>query len=168
MTTQASAPSVSIGGSVYDTATLSGDTPSAGGTVTYNLYSSANCSGLISTLGAVTVTNGIAPDSPSWTAVGPAGTVYFVASYSGDVNNASAVSGCASDPVSVNQNAPSISTQLSATAVGIGGSDYDAATLSGSGATAGGTVTYNVYSECQLLGPHRHAGPGHGYQRDRS
>ena len=152
VTTQASAPSVSIGGSLYDTATLSGDTPSAGGTMTYNLYSNADCSGLISTLGAVTVTNGSAPDSPSWTAVGPAGTVYFVASYSGDVNNASAVSGCASDPVSVNQNAPSISTQLSATAVGIGGSDFDTATLSGSGATAGGTVTYNVYSDANCSG----------------
>ena len=152
VTTLASAPSVSIGGSLYDTATLSGDTPSAGGTVTYSLYSNADCSGLISTLGAVTVTNGSAPDSPNWTAVGPAGTVYFVASYSGDVNNASADSGCASDPVSVNQNAPSISTHLWATAVGIGGSDFDAATLSGSGATAGGTVTYNVYSDANCSG----------------
>ena len=63
-----------------------------------------------------------------------------------------AVSGCASDPVSVNQNAPSISTQLSATAVDIGGSDFDTATLSGSGATAGGTVTYNVYSGANCSG----------------
>jgi HD-GYP domain-containing protein (c-di-GMP phosphodiesterase class II) len=146
VTTQASSPSVSIGSAVYDTATLSGSTPNAGGTMTYDIYSSANCSGLISTLGVETVTNGSAPDSPDWTAVGPAGTVYFVASYSGDVNNASAVSGCAADPVSVNQNAPSISTSLSAATVGIGGSVDDTATLSGSGASAGGTVTYDVYS----------------------
>ncbi len=159
VTTQASAPSVPIGGSLYDTATLSGNTPSAGGTVTYSVYSNANCSGLISTLGAVTVTNGSAPDSPNWTAVGPAGTVYFVASYSGDANNASAVSGCASDPVSVNQNAPSISTQLSATTVGIGGSDYDTATLSGSGATAGGTVTYDVYAAANCSGLVNTLGP---------
>jgi hypothetical protein len=152
VTTQASAPSVSIGGSLYDTATLSGDTPSAGGTMTYSIYSNANCSGPIATLGAVTVANGSAPDSPNWTAVGPVGTVYFVASYSGDANNAPAVSGCASDPVSVNQNAPSISTQLSATALDIGGSDYDTATLSGSGASAGGTVTYDVYSDANCSG----------------
>jgi hypothetical protein len=159
LTTQASAPSVSIGGSLYATATLSGDTPSAGGTVTYSIYSSANCSGLISTLGAVTVTNGSVPDSPSWAAVGPAGTVYFVVSYSGDVNNASAVSGCGSDPVSVNQNAPSISTRLSGTAVDIGGSDYDTATLSGSGATAGGTVSYDVYSGANCSGLMATLGP---------
>ena len=120
--------------------------------MTYDIYSSANCSSLISTLGVVTVTNGSAPDSPDWTAVGPAGTVYFVASYSGDVNNASAVSGCAADPVSVNQNAPSISTSLSATTVGIGGSVDDTATLSGSGAAAGGTVTYDVYSGASCTG----------------
>ena len=152
VTTQASAPSVSIGGAVYDTATLSGSTPSAGGTVTYDIYSSANCSGLINTLGVETVSNGSTPVSPDWTAVGPAGTVYFVASYSGDLNNVSAVSGCASDPVSVNQNAPSISTSLSGTAVGIGGSVDDTATLSGSGAAAGGTVTYDVYSAASCAG----------------
>ena len=150
--TQASAPSVSIGSSIYDTATLSGDTPTAGGTMTYSVYSNANCSGLISTVGAVTVTNGSVPASPSWTAVGPPATDYFVASYSGDLNNASAISGCAADPVSVNQNAPSITTQLSSTAVNIGGSDYDTATLSGSGAAAGGTVTYSVYSSANCSG----------------
>jgi hypothetical protein len=152
VTTQASAPSVSIGGSVYDTATLAGGTPGAGGTMTYDIYSSASCSGLISTLGVVAVTNGTAPDSPDWTAVGPAGAVYFVASYSGDLNNASAVSGCAADPVSVNQNAPSISTVLWGTTVGIGASDFDTATLSGSGASAGGTVSYDVYSGANCSG----------------
>ena len=146
VTTLASAPTVSIGGSVHDSASLSGDTPSAGGTMTYSLYSSANCSGLLATLGPVTVTNGNVPTSPSWTAVGPAGTVYFVASYSGDANNAAALSGCAADPVSINQNAPSISTQVSAATVAIGGSEYDTATLSGAGIGAGGTVSYSVYA----------------------
>ena len=146
VTTQASVPTMSIGGSIYDSASLSGDTPSAGGTVTYSVYSGANCSGLISTLGPVTVTNGNIPNSPIWTAAGPAGTDYFVASYSGDANNAPAVSGCAADPVSVNQNAPSLSTQLSATTVAIGDSAYDTATLSGAGTGAGGTVSYSVYA----------------------
>jgi hypothetical protein len=159
VTTQASAASVSIGSSIYDTASLSGDTPTAGGTMTYNLYSNADCSGLIGTIGAVTVTNGSAPDSPSWIAVAPPGTDYFVASYSGDLNNASATSGCGSDPVSVNQNAPSITTQLSSIAVNIGGSDYDTAILSGSGATAGGTVTYSVYSNANCSGQVATLGP---------
>jgi hypothetical protein len=145
VTTQASAPSVSIGSSIYDSGTLAGATPTAGGTVTYDVYSNANCSGLLNTIGVVTVTNGSVPISPSWTALGPPGTYYFVAWYSGDLNNGSAISGCAADPVSVNLNAPSISTVLSATAVNIGGNDYDTATLSGSTA-AGGTVTYDLYS----------------------
>ena len=63
---------------------LSGATATAGGTVSYSVYGNANCSGLITVLGPVSVTNGSVPDSPDWTAVGPAQTDYFVASYSGD------------------------------------------------------------------------------------
>ncbi len=158
VTTQASTPSVPIGSSMYDTASLSGVTLTAGGTVTYSVYSNADCSGLITTIGAVTVTNGSVPHSPSWTAVGPSGTDYFVALYSGDASNASASSGCAADPVSVNQNAPSIATQLSSTTVNIGGSDHDMATLSGS-SNAGGTVTYNVYSSANCSGQIGTLGP---------
>ena len=146
VTTHASFPSVSIGSSIYDTSLLSGNTPTAGGTVTYSVYSNADCSGLINMIGVVAVTNGNVPNSPNWTALGPPGTYYFVATYSGDLSNASASSGCAGDPISVNLNAPSISTVLSGTAVHIGASDHDTATLSGSGTAAGGTVTYYVYS----------------------
>ena len=140
-----SATSVGIGGSDYDTATLSGSGANAGGTVTYDVYSGASCSGLIATLGPVTVTNGGVPNSPDWTPTS-AGTDYFVASYSGDANNAPAVSGCAAEPVTVSLNAPTVSTQLSVTTVTLGGTVYDAATLTGATTGAGGTVTYRVYS----------------------
>ena len=120
--------------------------------MTYSIYSSANCSGLISALGVVTVTNGSAPGSPDWSAVGPTGTVYFVASYSGDANNAPSVSGCAAEAVTVSPNAPTVSTQLSLTTVTLGGTVYDAATLAGATTSAGGTVTYRVYSGATCSG----------------
>jgi hypothetical protein len=114
------------------------------------VYDNATCTsgggGLIATLGPVTVTNGAVPDSPIWTATGTAGTYYFVASYSGDANNTAAVGGCGAEPITVTQNAPTIATQLSATSVVIGGTTYDTASLSGSSANAGGSVTYNVYN----------------------
>jgi hypothetical protein len=147
--TQLSATSVAIGGSVYDTATLSGASVNAGGSATYSVYNNATCTsgggGLISTLGPATVASGTVPDSPSWTPTGTAGTYYFVASYSGDANNTAVASGCGAEPITVTQDVPSISTQLSATTVAIGGTAYDTAILSGASANAGGSVTYNVY-----------------------
>jgi hypothetical protein len=147
--TQLSATSVAIGGSVYDTATLSGASANAGGSVTYSVYNNATCTsgggGLITALGPVTVTSGTVPDSPNWTATGTAWTYYFVASYSGDANNTAAVSGCSAEPITVSQDSPTISTQLSATSVGIEGTTYDTATLSGASANASGSVTYSVY-----------------------
>jgi hypothetical protein len=68
-----------------------------------------------------------------------------VATYSGDANNTAAVSGCGAEPITVNQNAPTISTQLSATSVAIGATAFDTALLSGPSANAGGSVTYSVY-----------------------
>ncbi len=149
LSTDLSVPSVAIGGSLFDTATLSGATDDAGGTVTYSVYDNATCSsgsgGLVTTLGPVTVNDGSVPDSPNWTATGTAGTYYFVASYSGDASNATAVSACSAEPMTVSQNAPTISTQLSATSVAIGGTAHDTALLSGAGANASGSVTYSVY-----------------------
>ena len=103
-------------------------------------------------LGPVTVTNGGVPNSPDWTAVGPAQTDYFVASYSGDTNNASAISSCAADPVTVNANVPTVTTQASAPSVSIGGAVYDTATLSGATPSAGGTMTYSIYSSANCSG----------------
>jgi hypothetical protein len=149
ISTQLSAPSVAIGGSVYDTATLSGASTNASGSVTFAVYDNASCAvgggGLISTLGPVTVASGTVPDSPDWTATGTAGTYYFVASYSGDANDQAAASGCGAEPITVTQNAPTISTQLSATSVAIGSTAYDTALLSGASANAGGSLTYRVY-----------------------
>lgn len=156
---------IAIGTSVYDTATLSGGTSNATGTVNYSLYTDSSCTTL-STAPAlnqnVTVAAGSVPNSNSVT-FNHAGTFYFQATYvTGDANNvAGATSSCTSETVVVSPNTPTISTQLKkasdnsnvTAAVPIGAQVYDTATLSGATATAGGTVTYALYtnSTCTTL-----------------
>jgi len=83
---------VAIGAAVHDTATLTGATATAGGTVTYHAYAGANtCSGLDLLNSTVTVTNGVVPSSAS-TSFAVAGTYSFQATYSGDANNTGPVS----------------------------------------------------------------------------
>jgi len=138
--------SVAIGTAVHDSATLSGATANAGGTVTYTVYSDSSCTTSVASGGTKTVTNGVVPDSDS-VSFNSAGTFYWQAAYSGDANNDPATSACTSEIVTVNPNAPSVATQLSATSVSIGGSVHDSATLSSATSNAGGTVTYTVYTD---------------------
>jgi hypothetical protein len=147
ITTQLSTSTVVIGASVHDGSTLSGATAGAGGTVTYDVYSNDTCnaSGLVASLAPVTVSGAIVPTSPNWTAT-TTGTFYFVADYGGDAQNAAAQSGCAAEAVTVTPTAPSITTQLSTSTVVVGGLVDVNATLTGATAGAGGTVTYDVYS----------------------
>jgi len=144
--TSLSATSAAIGEPVHDSATLSGATANAGGTVTYTVYSDSSCTTSVASGGTKTVTNGVVPDSDS-VSFDAAGTYYWQASYSGDANNDPATSACQSEIVTVNPNAPAITTLLSATSVSIGGSVHDSATLSNATANAGGTVTYTVYTD---------------------
>ena len=148
---------VAMGTSVFDTATLTGTSvdaqrkSNAGGTVTYTVYTDNACSKNAQSAGTVTVTNGVVPKSNSITFTN-AGTYYWQAVYSGDANNTAATSVCGSEVLVVNQVSPTITTTLSATTpVAAGASVHDGATLTGATATAGGTVTYTVYSDklCQ-------------------
>jgi len=154
LSTQLSATTVAVGGSVYDTAILSGGTSNAGGTVTYRVYDNDTCAGgagLVTTLGPVSVVNGGVPDSPDWTP-NASGAYYVVASYSGDADNTATIGGCAAEPLTVSPDQPTLSTQLSATTVAVGGSVYDTAVLSGGASNAGGTVTYLVYDNDTCTG----------------
>jgi hypothetical protein len=143
--TTLSASTVSVGDSVHDSATLSGATADAGGTVTYTVYSDDACSQDARDAGTVTVTNGAVPDSNALT-FNTAGTFFWQAAYSGDANNNPATSACTSEKLVV-KTKPTISTTLSASSVNIGDSVHDSATLNGATADAGGTVTYTVYSD---------------------
>jgi hypothetical protein len=144
-TTLLSASTVNIGDPVHDSATLTGATSDAGGTVTYSAYAGANtCTGTDLLNSTVTVTNGIVPDSDDFTPT-TAGTYSFQAVYSGDANNNGATSVCSTEQLVVKAN-PSITTTLSATSVVVGSTVHDSATLSGATSDAGGTVTYTAYT----------------------
>ena len=103
ITTALSSSTIVAGGSAYDSATLSGATTDAGGTVTYTLYADSSCSTL-STVPAlnetVNVDNGAIPHTSAVTFAN-AGTYYWQAVYSGDNSNGAATSPCTSEPLSV-------------------------------------------------------------------
>lgn len=101
--TSLSANSITQGGSVYDTATLSGVTTDAGGTVTYYYSTSNTCpASSPTTVNSVTVTNGVVPNSNSQI-FNAAGTYYWYAVYSGDAKNNGATSPCEPLTVSASQ-----------------------------------------------------------------
>jgi uncharacterized repeat protein (TIGR01451 family) len=88
------------GDKVHDSAALTGQTASAGGTVTYTVYSNSACSSKFADAGMVTVTNGLVPAS-SFVTFPHAGTFYWQASYSGDADNTAALSPCTSEQLTI-------------------------------------------------------------------
>jgi hypothetical protein len=146
ISTTLSADSITVGGTVHDSATLAGTTASAGGTVTYTVYTDTACTLGARSAGTVTVTNGVVPDSDAL-AFNDAGDFYWQAVYSGDANNNGATSVCTSEHLVVNKVSPSIATTLSANLVTVGTTVHDSASLTGATANAGGTVTYTVYTD---------------------
>jgi len=150
------------GALIHDTATVSGAFNPTG-TVTFSLYGIADptCDGNpVFTSTVPIASNGTAT---SGTYAAPtSGTYHWIASYSGDANNAGFTGTCgdAGETTIINQFAPSISTVLhsgdlaGAKITVLFGSDVtDQATLTGAGPTASGSVTYKVFSDntCQTL-----------------
>jgi hypothetical protein len=143
---------VTVGASVVDSATLTGTTPDAGGTISYAVYSDNTCTTLVEdiTPASNTVVNGVAPDSDPY-ATDTVGTFYFQASYSGQGANLPATSACTEEVLTVQKASPTIATQVKDDAdgsdindgasVAIGTTVYDTATLTG-GFSPGGTVEY--------------------------
>src|SRR5262249_51409177 len=112
LTTTQQPASGAIGDTFKDQATISGlSTPDGTGTITFKLYSAADCGG--SVLDTETVT-GIAANgdytTPDGFALENAGTYYWVASYDGDGFNNGTTTGCNDEPVTVAQATPSIVT----------------------------------------------------------
>jgi hypothetical protein len=97
------------GTSVKDTATVTGLSANATGTVSFAIYSNNSCTTLATTLGPVaigTVTGGTATAvSPVYTGIAAAGDYFFVASYSGDANNNAVAGKCGDANESVHVNA---------------------------------------------------------------
>lgn len=141
-TTLVPASPVSIGTAVHDTSSLSGATSDATGTVTYTVYNSkADC--LAGTNGTSAGTVALGSPSSSIT-FNNAGTYYWQAVYSGDAKNNAASSDCASEPLVVNPNTPSMTTAQNLI-------PNDSATLSGATASATGTITFNLFSPLDPL-----------------
>jgi hypothetical protein len=137
-------PTITVGGSVNDSALLNGATVNAGGTVTYEYFSGGTCSGTATTVGTpVTVTNGVVPDSASQQ-FSSAGTYSWNAVYSGDSSNNGATSPC--ELLTVNRATPTLTTQVSNSGtITVGAGATDTATLSGGFGTVTGNVTFTAY-----------------------
>jgi hypothetical protein len=136
ISTLLSSDSVEVGGTVHDSSTLSGATATAGGTVTYTVYTDSACSSGAQSAGTKTVTNGVVPDSDPIT-FNTAGDYYWQAVYSGDADNNGATSTCTEEHLVVNKKSPSASTLQNLL-------PNDTFTLS-DGFNATGNVTFSLY-----------------------
>jgi hypothetical protein len=157
LTTQATTP-VTLGDSISDTATLSGATSDATGTITFNVYGpdDEDCSGepaftsVVDVNGNGDYSSDLTPNDPSDDFVPDAvGTYRWTAEYSGDDNNEGVLSECnAANEASVVTEAslttPELTTMATATAT-LGNQISDTATLSGATSDATGTMTFNLY-----------------------
>src|SRR5262249_50611024 len=142
--------SVAVGGRAHDTATLSGATAAAGGTVTYTVFTNNTCSTQAPAAqqpvpATVTVTGGLVPDSAA-VSFPAAGTFFWQAAYSGDANNNAAASVCASEPTTVGVGGAPLAPALSSGAVAVAGPVHASPTRRCSD-LGGGGAAYTVFSK---------------------
>jgi hypothetical protein len=147
LVTSASANITLGGGSLSDSATLSGATTTAGGTITFRLYgpNDATCSGVAAFSSVIPVSGNGVYGSGTFTPTS-AGTYRWTAVYSGDLKNATVTDGCNADNESatVSPRGPTLNTNASADVL-LGHPISDTATLAGATATAGGSITFRLY-----------------------
>jgi hypothetical protein len=141
--TTLSAESIPVGGTVHDSATITGATANAGGTVTYTVYTNDTCTDNPQDAGTKTVTNGVVPDSDPIT-FNTAGDYYWQAVYSGDANNNGATSLCTSEHLVVAKQNTAMTTAQNLI-------PNDDANLSGATSTAGGTITFELFSPADAI-----------------
>ena len=90
--------------------------------------------------------------TPSGASPSPAGTYWWVATYSGDANNKEAASGCAAKPVEVGKATPELSTTQEPASGVVGSTFKDKASIAGLfGAKPSGSISWNLYdnSKCE-------------------
>ena len=153
-TTQDPASGV-IGATYNDKADLEGAANLDGkGTITWTLYPQQDCKG---TPLDTETSSGIGSNGVVETSTGVqlqnAGDYYWVASFSGDSNNASVSSGCNDEKVVVSPNQPTISTIQDPASGSAGDTFKDKATLSGSVNQDGSaTITWTLYPQQNCSG----------------
>jgi YVTN family beta-propeller protein len=101
ISTTLNSTSITIGGTVHDSATITGvQSNTAGGTVDYHIFNTGTCTpSSLTTTQTVSVVAGVVPDSPANT-INTAGSYSYNATYSGDVNHSGSSSAC--EPLTVN------------------------------------------------------------------
>jgi hypothetical protein len=141
-------PSIPVGGTVSDTATLSGATSGAGGTISFwwSLVNACPTTGATLFSSVPVSGNGIYPSVPSQPLSTP-GVYYVYATYGGDANDAGVTSPC--EPLTVGL---AVTTQLSAGTITVGGSVSDSSILHFATGNAGGMVTYYWFSGSSCIG----------------
>ena len=142
--TSLSSTDIIVGNGTHDSAILTGASATAGGTVTYTIFSDSVCTLNARSAGTVTVTNGVIPNSNNATFT-LAGTYYWQALYSGDADNNGAISTCISEELTVNKATPTLSVTGSGP-VGVGDTITGTAHLSGGYGTLIGNLTFDVYA----------------------
>ncbi len=148
LTTTAS-PGVAVGQAIQDTATLSGGTAPPG-TITFHLFGpdNATCTGTPVFMSTVAVGGPGGYVSGSFLPAAP-GTYRWVASYSGDANNAAVppiACGTPAESVAVTATPPAhpTITTTASPSVLVGDAIHDTAILAG-GATPTGTITFRLF-----------------------
>jgi hypothetical protein len=140
-----SATTITIGGNITDTATVTGGAGVPTGTVIFEVSPDGIT---FAALGVTKTLVGGVATSDSYTPA-LAGTYYFLAVYSGDANYNGSQSGNTAEPLVVNplvpgKTASSTATLLSATTITVGDNITDTATVTGTGVTPTGTVIFKV------------------------
>jgi hypothetical protein len=158
-----------LGANLTDTATLSGATAGAGGTISFYLFApGVACTTVNPGNTAVYSHTGIPVNgngtynstSASGTESGSnlattAGTYHWLAIYSGDANNNGANSGCVSEPVEVGPVSPTLTTQTNESSGSIGDTLTDTATLT-NGFNPTGTISFYLFAPgvaCTTVNP---------------
>jgi hypothetical protein len=134
--------SAEVGSSIADKAAVSGGFNPTG-TVTFQLFNNPTGTGTPLFTDTESLVGGIAT-SASFVAA-TAGTDYWVATYNGDSNNSSVISGKADEPVTIRTAGPSINTTQLPTSAIVGSLIADKATVVG-GNNPTGTVTFKLYN----------------------
>jgi hypothetical protein len=138
--TKVSADTITIGGSVTDTATLSGGNNPTG-TITFKVYGpdDATCSGAVVFTSTVTVNGNGSYTSGAFTPQA-VGTYRWIASYSGDAKNTASSGACGdqNEQVVVKKARPQLGTAPNLL-------PNDRATIAGLVAPSGGTLVFKLY-----------------------
>jgi hypothetical protein len=156
ITTAISSLNVIAGTPVTQTATLTGMTYNAAGTITFRAYTSSNCTNQVSSyVPSVVAVNGSINTYTSATpfTTSTAGTYYFTASYSGDVNNVSATSSCGTVPLTVTSAilvTPSLTVSASPFFIPVNGSITIQARLRNGSPTISGSISIVAYGPSLL------------------